>query len=499
MSDSIDTGFISNQSSSEENAANLARLILQTSTSPTPHQIMDSISSLIASGFLKANDRLPTVRMLAKSLSISPASVSAAYHSLVRVGSIRTRGRSGTFVLPQTEEWLPNRQEQLAVAPVERTFLDLSQGTPDPMLLPDIRPFFTRLGVRKAFVNSYSGPTIIAPLEDVLRHAWPYKPDTITMVSGALDGISRTLDTIIDPGDFVLTEDPTYPPLLDMIEARGGMIIGVPIDEAGMTPYGLDKAIEAAISRQSRHTGPSRQIKAMIVQPRAQNPTGASYDQVRISQLVHILRQRFPNESRFPYIIEDDSSGAIANASPETFASLIPERVVHILSFSKSHGPDLRLAALSSNSEMVGRIVARRMLGPGWVSRFLQELLFEMLTDRSVIQQIVHSRHVYALRQQSLSALLQQHGVAIRPGDGLNMWIPVNNEQAALQYLAEHTIRVAPGTPFRPPFSLASEGGGSMRDLSGSSAGPGLRITVVGDEGIYGKIAERIAEAAALR
>ena len=54
---------------------------------------------------------------------------------------------------------------------------------------------------------------------------------------------------------------------------------------------------------------------------------------------------------------------------------------MHIRSFSKSHGPDLRLAAVGGAGDVVTAVANRRLLGPGWSSRILQAVLLELLRD----------------------------------------------------------------------------------------------------------------------
>ncbi len=64
---------------------------------------------------------------------------------------------------------------------------------------------------------------------------------------------------------------------------------------------------------------------------------------------------------------------------------------MHVRSFSKSHGPDLRIAALGGPRDLVDRIVARRMLGPGWTSRMLQTILLDLLTDGTSLDAVTEA------------------------------------------------------------------------------------------------------------
>ncbi|MFX9858901.1 hypothetical protein ABTP71_18440, partial [Acinetobacter baumannii] len=91
-------------------------------------------------------------------------------------------------------------------------------------------------------------------------------------------------------------------------------------------------------------------------------------------------------------VIEDDHSGLICSAPDVTLARWIPGQVVHVRSFSKSHGPDLRIAALGGPAHIVERVVSRRMLGPGWTSRLLQTVLLGLLTDDGAVARVRTAR-----------------------------------------------------------------------------------------------------------
>jgi DNA-binding transcriptional MocR family regulator len=74
-------------------------------------------------------------------------------------------------------------------------------------------------------------------------------------------------------------------------------------------------------------------------------------------------------------VIEDDHANNISSAPLVSVGRWLPDRTVHIRSYSKSHGPDLRLAAVGGAGDVVTAVANRRLLGPGWSSRILQALL----------------------------------------------------------------------------------------------------------------------------
>jgi DNA-binding transcriptional MocR family regulator len=232
----------------------------------------------------------------------------------------------------------------------------------------------------------------------------------------------------------VLVENPTFPPFMDLIEHYGLEPVPVGLDEQGMLPDAFAAALAA---------GPA----IILIQPRAHNPTGISMTAGRAQHLAGILARSRSAERAI--VLEDDHSGAITHAVDVTLATWLPQRVLHVRSFSKSHGPDLRIGALGGPRDLVDRIVAHRLLGPGWTSRMVQAILYELLTDAISLSQVDAARAAYSDRQRSFAAAMQAEGIDLPVGDGLNAWLPVSSERAATVQLASAGIRVAPGTPFQ--------------------------------------------------
>jgi DNA-binding transcriptional MocR family regulator len=131
-----------------------------------------------------------------------------------------------------------------------------------------------------------------------------------------------------------------------------------------------------------------------------------------------------------------------------TLADLLPGRVVHVRGFSKSHGPDLRLAAVGGPAALIDPLVERRYLGQAWTSRLLQHVLLDLLTHPEGIAAVERARHEYARRRALVIDALRDHGEDLPTGDGLNLWLPVADESAALVRLASRGIGAGAGAPF---------------------------------------------------
>jgi DNA-binding transcriptional MocR family regulator len=299
---------------------------------------------------------------------------------------------------------------------------------PDAALLPGLVSPLKNLH-RADTTGSYLDDPTIPGLADVLRDGWPYEVEQFAVTDGAMDALNQVTAQVLRFGDIALVENPTFPPLLDLLDAVGVRTIGVNMDAAGLNPTELKEALK-------------QRPKALFLQPRAHNPTGASMTPRRARELAELFK------GNSVAIIEDDSAGAIATAAAISLGKWLPNQTVHIRSFSKSHGPDLRIAAMSGPPLLMESIRERRLLGQGWTSRLLQYLLLSLLTRNESIEEVERAKLAYSYRRSMITSELKRHGVDIESGDGLNLWLPVEDETAAMVYLASRGIGAAVGSPF---------------------------------------------------
>ncbi len=418
------------------------------------------LSSLVAAGELPAGQRLPTVRNLAKALGVSPTTVGDVWQSLARAGVIETNGRRGTFV--RSPAIASARFWQLYPPELGDRGVDLSEGVPDPKLLPDLTAATASLTATTT-ANSYLDAPVIDELLALLRQEWPFPPEELTVVDGALDALDRIISVVVRPGDRVLVEDPSFPPIYDLLDAAGAEIVGVPLDEAGLIPAALAEALSAPAA-------------AVFCQPAQQNPTGVSMTATRAKALARIVK---PTAT---LVIEDDHSRA---ANGVSLGSHLPAQTLVIRSFSKTHGPEIRLAAIGGAGEPLRQLVRRRQLGPGWSSRILQQLLVALLTDETARQTVEQARQITGERRARITTILDERGVRYTGTDGINLWVEVDDERSALVALAAQGIVVAPGTPF-------------MLDTS-PTAGQFIRVTVGAVHGGFTELGAALADAATRR
>jgi len=384
-------------------------------------------TALIRSGAIPVGTQLPPVRELAQALGVSPATISGAWGELRRYQVISGRGRNGVWVSDNKFSARPIRFE--TVGNFGRHVLaDLTGAVPDPALLPDLTQALQH-GLHAPELNSYEREPISQALRLAAAKRWPYAPEAFLATNGGYEGLQLTLQTLILPGSVVALEDPSSIRILDILDHIGAHVVPVACDENGPLPSALREAL-------------LRKPAAFIYQPRTHATCGVTVSTTRRQELAELLR---PTGT---LIIEDDGLGDISSQPSASLGGEFPERTVLIVSYSKSLGPDLRLAVLSSSREIVDQIQAYRNFGARWTSRILQATGAWLLDDPATMAGVAHAREVYAARRNGLKEALRLRGVNVASRDGLSLWIPVESEQFAMVTLAARGIAVFPGNRF---------------------------------------------------
>jgi DNA-binding transcriptional MocR family regulator len=401
----------------------------------TAVNIARSVESAVASGKIAVGEQLPSVRDLSKHLGVAGATVSAAYRILQERGVTLAFGRRGTRIRPSAPA-------APTPPPPPRGVRDLVAGNPDRELLPDPRRHLRKLKVRRRlYGEELNDRDLIAVARSHFRSdKLPSKH--IAVVSGALDGIERVLREQLRPGDRVIVEDPGFAGIMDLLAALALVPVPVSVDDEGMLPDALLRAMRTAAS-------------AIIIVPRAQNPTGGAITRSRARKLRTILRQR-PEM----LLIEDDHAGRVAGAPYVTLVEPSRQRWAVVRSISKFFGPDLRVAIVTGDQQSITALERRQTIGMRWVSHILQTLVATMWRDRAVQRQLALAEKTYTARRRALLRALAAHGIEAHGKSGLNVWIPVSDESATVQALFQAGWAVHAGESYR----IAS--------------GPAIRVTI---------------------
>jgi DNA-binding transcriptional MocR family regulator len=306
----------------------------------------------------------------------------------------------------------------------------LASGNPDPTLLPDLGPFLRRIEPPHQLYGGEPAISALICLAEAEFAEDGINPGDIAVVSGALDGIERALQAQLRPGDVVAVEDPGFAGLFDLLRALGLALRPVPVDQKGMVPAVLAEALGEGAT-------------AVVVNPRGQNPTGASLDKARAKELGRVL-----DAAPDALVVEDDHLGPIAG-SPRLSLTTGRARWVAARSVAKSLGPDIRLALLAGDAQTISRVRGRQAVGPQWVSHLLQRLVAMLWSSASVAATLERAAEVYGERRDCLVDALAKHGIEAQTSTGITVWVPVPEEAPVVQSLLERGWAVSPGAPYR--------------------------------------------------
>ncbi|MGO2138940.1 MAG: aminotransferase class I/II-fold pyridoxal phosphate-dependent enzyme [Leucobacter sp.] len=387
-------------------------------------ELVSAITVRIRDGRLQPGVQLPSIRALATAVGLSPGSVASA---------MRTLGARGLIVSTQGRRSVVADLARLPVsylATVPTGLVDLSSVEPDPGLLPDIRGY---LNADLYSASMYDATNVIPELERVVREGFDADgiSGELTATNGALDALERILSARLHPGDVVLVEDPCWGSQRTLLQVLGLEAVGVAIDDEGFVPEALSQRLT------------QRRVAAIIHTPRGQNPTGSALSAERETALRRVL-------SRYPdvLVVEDDHLSGVASVP---FRTLTMGRAAWavVRSFSKTLGPDLRLAVAAMDQETTGRVQMRQLIGPGWVSHLTQRLAARVLSDPVAKDRIERAAASYDERRDLLIEVLAKSGIHARGVCGFTVCVPVPAEAEIVAALARKGWAVQAGEPYR--------------------------------------------------
>ncbi|WP_347312230.1 aminotransferase class I/II-fold pyridoxal phosphate-dependent enzyme [Defluviimonas sp. SAOS-178_SWC] len=305
---------------------------------------------------------------------------------------------------------------------------------PDLALLPELDRALLH-GARSENLNSYERVRTLPELEQALRPSWPFKSAAMLATNGGYNAVYLSLHALVPPGSAVAVEMPASMRLLDILEDLGARIIPVASDRFGPEPAALGTAL-------------AQDPVAFVFQPVLSSVTGHYCTVERLSELGDVLA------ASETLIIEDDGPGDIAMAPSQSLGDRLPDRVIHIRSFSKSYGPDLRMAVLSASETLVDQVQSYRAFSAGWTSRILQSAVAWLVGDEATRSAVRTAGQIYRNRRNMFAQALRDRGIDVPDGGGLSIYLPVHAETFALITLAAHGVSALPGES----FSLAPTG-----------------------------------------
>ncbi len=269
------------------------------------------------------------------------------------------------------------------------------------------------------------------------------------LASGSQQGLDLVARVLLDPGDAVFVENPSYVGATASFENLRARLYGVDGDDGGM-----DIASLAARIAEARSEG--RPCKFVYVIPNFQNPSGRIWSQERRQALCDLAR----DEGLL--VFEDDAYGELYYGGVDA-RSLRPIKsqensghVIYMSTFSKILAPGLRVAWLHGPAEIIQRIEYCKETGDLCTSTLGQRLILEFLQRGLMPDHVASLRKFYAGKAKALSDGLDRHcgGFAEwRPVQGgLFQWVELPESVDAMALFRESIdqdrVAFIPGEPF---------------------------------------------------
>lgn len=245
--------------------------------------------------------------------------------------------------------------------------------------------------------------------------------DNVLVTSGSQQALSLIGALLINPGDRVLIEEPTYLGALQAFALYQASYIGVPLDDNGIRTELLPRAL--------LH-GP----KFMYILPNFQNPAGVTLSQARRRELVDISHQTgVPIVEDDPYgelRFEGEPARPIVSIDAEALglgSTAYSGNVIELGTFSKTLAPGLRVAWIIAPKEVIGRLVQIKQGTDLHSSIFTQMVVYEVAKDGFLDEHIAQLREVYRKRRDAMLTALDRHMPAgvewTQPTGGLFLWL----------------------------------------------------------------------------
>jgi len=253
-------------------------------------------------------------------------------------------------------------------------------------------------------------------------------PRTI-ITTGSAQLIYLVCEALLDPGDIVLVESPTYFVFLGPVETRGARAIRIPIDEQGLR---LEE-LEAALKR-LEDQGQLERVKLIYTIPEHANPTGISLSADRRGPLVELAR-RWSKTHRI-FVLEDAAYRGLTFGASEPPSLWSYDRegdtVILARTFSKTFSPGLKVGYGVLPQELIDPILYLKGNHDFGSANFNQRLLERVLSDGSYDRHVARLTGLYEQKCDIfLSALEESVGPRdsavhwTRPKGGLFVWMTV--------------------------------------------------------------------------
>jgi 2-aminoadipate transaminase len=266
--------------------------------------------------------------------------------------------------------------------------------------------------------------------------------DEMLLTSGAIEALELVGKAFVDRGDCVLVEAPTYLGAVMAFQSFEAKVVGVPVDDDGLSVDELDRLLVEGLAPTLLYTIPD-----------FQNPTGVTLAPERRQGLVELAR-------RHGFLIVEDVAYrdlAFGEDRPPSLWALAPDVVVQAGTFSKTFFPGVRLGWAAGPGEIVAKLIWAKQNTDQCAGALGQRLLEEYGRRGLLDERVAEARALYRRRRDALLGALDAHlagrATWTRPEGGFFVWLELPPPADALDIAARARkagVAVVPGAPFFP-------------------------------------------------
>jgi 2-aminoadipate transaminase len=370
--------------------------------------------------------------------------------------------------------------------------ISLAGGLPDTSTFSaeDFSALMTRVGVEDTARALQYGPTegldeVKGPITEVMAaEGMEVEYDDLLVTTGGQQVIDLVCKTLIDPGDVIIAEAPTYPGAVPVFVSYQADVVQIEMDGDGMR---ID-VLEAELERLDRE---GRSPKFVYTVPSFQNPAGVTMSLERRRRLVELARRREL------LVLEDNPYGMLryeGDPLPTLYSLDGGEYVIYLGTFSKILSPGLRLGWTAAPRPVLDKLNLGKGAADLCSSPLSQLFVCQYFAERDWLTYVRKLTGVYRRRRDIMLEALAEHfpreATWTRPQGGLFIWarLPdyIDTTDLLARALREHVAFV----PGRAAY-LDGRGGAEMR----------LNFSGVGDDAIregIRRIGEVVREQVAL-
>jgi 2-aminoadipate transaminase len=265
-------------------------------------------------------------------------------------------------------------------------------------------------------------------------------PAELMVTSGGIDAITLIAKSMLDPGDTVVVEEPSYVGAVTGFTSFDVAVAAVPIDADGLDVDAFGRLLESGV-----------RPKLVYTIPEHQNPTGWTLAPERRPALVELCR-------RYGVLIVEDVAyrelGFAGEPAPSLW-SLGPDVVVQIGTFSKTFFPGVRLGWAAGPADVIAQMIFAKQNSDQCSGALGQRLIEEFIRGGHYDDHVVRARALYRRRAATMTAALEASfaGTAARwsrPDGGFFSWLrlPGVDTTALAVRAREANVAFVPGAGF---------------------------------------------------